>query len=182
MARQKMGSTRRKAKVTGRRKTHRRKRARVGAVGNFSGIATKLAGLGVGAVASREIITLIAKMFPTMTPTIAAMLQIALGIFTPQLVKSSFGNDMGDGAAAAGFQNLLVNLGVISGVNGPNDRMSYRVNPAMVNGGNFGVVAGTAGRRRIAGAEFSVVGAMPNQQTANNTIPQLSRAIVGLVG
>jgi hypothetical protein len=177
MARQKMSGTRKKPAVSGKRKTTRRhsKRRRMGAIG-AGGIIQKIGGLGVGAVGSREIVTLVAKMFPGVSPTIAGLLQFALGYFTPQFVKSQFGSDMGDGAMAAAIQNLLVTFGVISGIGEMNDRMSYQV-----NGANFNTVAGYSPNRLIGSGNFNTVagginGMRPRRQ---QSVIQRQQSLVG---
>lgn len=155
-------TVKKKAKVSGtkakprKRVSHRT--GKINGIGDIGGIAKKVAGLGVGAIAARELSTLIQKTGIVQSPMIIGAIQVGVGILLPMLVKgNSFVEDMGDGAAAFGVQVLAVSTGIITG---PNDRVSYRINGP----GNFNVIAGAqngAGLSVIAGPQRRRMGNAP---------------------
>jgi hypothetical protein len=128
MARRKVvpGIRRKPAK---KRKTTTRRRRRVSGIGSLdvSGIAMTVLGLGAGAIIARELNTVAVKEFPTISPTIMGLVQIAAGVAVPYFIKSKLGQDVGNGMIAFGVQVEAVNLGLISGVGMPNKTVSYRI-------------------------------------------------------
>lgn len=126
-----VSGTKKRKKAAPRRKTTTRRRRRISGIGSvdIQGIAMKVAGLGVGAIAARELNTIIQKSVPSITPTIVGLIQIGAGVVLPMLVKGNkFVADMGDGMIAFGVQVEAVQLGIISGVGSAPGMMSYRVN------------------------------------------------------
>jgi hypothetical protein len=165
----KVSGTRKKRRSAPKRKTTSRRRRRISGIGSFDlgGVAIKVAGLGAGAIAARELNTLLVKMSPTtFTPMVSGLVQIAGGVFLPMLVKgNAFVNDMGDGMIANGVMVEAVNLGLISGVGG-GGKMSYRINGP----GNLSAVAGPGRLRAIAGGNgmiSTVAGVSRNRKVAN---------------
>lgn len=123
------GKRKRKRSTAGKRKTTGRRRRRISGIGgiDIKGLAMKVAGLGVGAIAARELNTIAVKQFPSLTPMVSGFIQIGVGVMLPMLVKgSAFVADIGDGMIANGVMVEAVNLGLISGMG--NRSMSYRIN------------------------------------------------------
>lgn len=144
-----VSGTRKKRRTVKRKPTTRRRR-RISGIGklDIQGLAMKVAGLGVGAIAARELNTIAVKQFPSLTPMVSGFIQIAVGVFLPIMVKGNkFVSDIGDGMIANGVMVEAVNLGIISGMPGNPSRMSYRINGS----GNLRAVAGTGNMRAIAG-------------------------------
>lgn len=121
-------------KVTGRKKTGKKKatparrkpRRRISGANDFGGMAQKAGGLVLGAVAARELNTLLSKFFPSLatSPMISGALQMGVGFVLPKFIKGAFFQNLGDGMIANGGMVLIVSTGVISGVNS----MTYRIN------------------------------------------------------
>lgn len=177
--RRKVGSTKRK--VSGARKTHHRRattrrRRRVSGIGNMSGMLTKAGGLILGAVAARELNTLVVKFAPSFSPLMSGVVQMGVGFILPKFIKGPFFQDIGDGMIANGGMVTIVSTGLISGVN---DRMAYKINGTA----NHRVVNGTAGMPVVSGiqgpAYAAIAGGTPNYsvvngpqtRTSNNPIP-----------
>jgi hypothetical protein len=143
------GTRRKKAAVGGHRKhTTRRRRRRISGIGDMGGMAERAGGLILGSVAARELNTLGVKMFPSLTPTMSAIMQMGIGLALPKFAKGAFMQNIGDGMIANGGMVLIVSTGLISGIN---DRMAYRVNGVsnmkVINGTNrLPVVSGSTTR------------------------------------
>lgn len=154
MARRKIsgGGIGRKRRSPAKRKTSTRRRRRgISGIGSIDigGLATKIAGLGAGSIAARELNSVLIKEFPTLTPLVSALIQVGGGVILPMLVKNNrWVADMGDGMIANGVMVAAVNVGIISGTNP--SMMSYRIGNA--NGGRLNVIAGGQQLRAIAGA------------------------------
>lgn len=131
----KIGGTRKKAKKAPV-KTHHRKR-RISGTHDMGGMIQKAGGLVVGSVAGRELNTIAVKMFPTLSPLVSGVIQMAVGYMLPKFVKGAFFDAMGSGMIANGGMVAIVATGVISG---PNDRIAYRINGTS----NLKVINGTA--------------------------------------
>lgn len=120
----------RKVKKSGvgetRKPATKRRRRRVSGANDIGGALMKVGGLGAGAVAARELNTLLVKFFPTLgtSPMLSAGLQVAFGYFLPKFVKGSFFANMGDGAMANGVMVFVVSTGVITGSDSVS---SYRI-------------------------------------------------------
>jgi|SRR5579859_1355229 len=126
MVRKLSGRKRSKSKVGAtHRKTHHRRRRRVSGAHDMGGMVQKAGGLVVGAVAARELNTLAVKFFPTLTPMMSGLIQMAAGFVLPKMVKGAFMANVGDGMIANGGMVTIVSTGLISGVN---DTMTYRIN------------------------------------------------------
>lgn len=175
--RRKVGST--KKRVSGARKTtvgkRTRRRRRVSGANDISGMLTKAGGLIVGAVAARELNTLVVKFLPSFSPLMSGAVQVGVGLLGPKFVKGAFFADVFDGMIANGGMVLVVSTGLISG---PNDRMVYRINGTsnhqVVNGtGYMPTVSGIKGPAyaAVAGgtAGYSVVTG-PQTRISNNPI------------
>lgn len=176
--RRKVGSTPKK-KISGarstRRKTGTRRRRRVSGANDIQGMLTKAGGLVLGAVAARELNTLIVQFAPSFSPLMSGAVQVGVGLILPKFVKSPFIADVADGMIANGGMVVIVSTGLISG---PNDRMAYRINgtpnlPAVAGTGYMPTVNGP-GRSfpTIAGgtSAFPVVSG-PQTRISNNPIP-----------
>lgn len=176
--RRKVGSTKRRG--SGASRTHRRKhhtrRRRVSGTGAMGGMLTKAGGLILGAVAARELNTVIVKFAPSFSPLMSGIVQMGVGFILPKVVKGPFFQDIGDGMIANGGMVTVVSTGLISGMN---DRMAYKINGTA----NHRVVNGTAGMPVVSGivgpaysaiaggtANYSVVNG-PQTRTSNNPIP-----------
>lgn len=166
MARRKVGGTR-KVSGTKRKKTTTRRRRRVSGIGsiNLGGVAMTVLGLGVGAIAARELNTILVKQFPTLSPEIVGLAQIGIGVVLPMVVKSKLGTDIGNGMVAFGVQVEAVNLGLISGI-GANNKVSYRLSGAPLNQNVIGYtnqnVIGNPNQRVVGGANNNYRTALPN--------------------
>src|ERR1700693_2367109 len=103
------GGTRKKAKVSGvkRRKTSHRRHRRISGMGDIGGIAEKAGGLGVGAVAARELNTLLSG-FITLSPMVSGLLQMGVGVMLPKFAKGAFMQNVGDGMIANGGMVVIV--------------------------------------------------------------------------
>src|ERR1700692_1723036 len=125
--RRKVGTTRRKAvSGTKRRKTTRRRRRGIGAAGNMTGMLMTAAGLVAGSVAARELNTVIVKQFPSFSPMMSGVAQMAVGFILPMVAKNNkFVTDLGYGMIANGGMVTIVSTGLISG---PQNTMRYRIN------------------------------------------------------
>jgi hypothetical protein len=156
MARRKVGVARKKVSGT-KRKTTTRRRKRVSGIGSLDvgGIAMTVVGLGVGAIAARELNTILVKQFPTLTPTMVGLGQIAIGVALPMFMKSKLGTDIGNGMVAFGVQVEAVNFGLISGIGAaPNRSVSYRLSGAPLNQNVIGytnqnVIGGANNNNRV---------------------------------
>jgi hypothetical protein len=151
MVRKVSGVKKRKGAVSGtKRKTHRRKR-RISGTGDMMGAIEKAGGLVLGAVGGRELNTIAVKIVPTLSPMLSGALQAVVGYMLPKFIKGSFVAAVGDGMIANGGMVMLVSTGII---NGPNNRMTYRV-----NGGtsNLKVIGGTS-KLQVIGQAGSVNG------------------------
>lgn len=166
----KIGGKRRRKASPKRKTTTRRRRRRISGLSglDFGGIAMKVAGVGVGAIAARELNTIAVKQFPGLSPMISGVGQVAVGILLPMFVKGNkFVADMGDGMCANGVMVIAVSTGVISG---KENTVSYRIsggrprgmgalnsgaavagmNPGRtVAGLNSGIAVAGAGRRKV---------------------------------
>jgi hypothetical protein len=153
MARRVIGRKRTPAK---KKTTRRRVNRRISGIsGGVGGAAMKVVGLGVGAIAARELNTVAVKMLPSLSPMMSGILQVGAGYILPMLVKGNkFVGDMGDGMMANGVMVVAVSTGVISGTNSPNS-VSYRI--GAMNGGNIRTIAGFNGGniRTIAGTSMA---------------------------
>lgn len=138
----KIGSHKRrstKSKPTGRR-THRRRR--ISGTKDIMGAVTEAAGLGVGAVAGRELNTIMVKFMPSFAnnPLISGALQVAAGYILPKVVKGQpFVANIGKGMMANGVMVMVVSTGIISGTR---DKVSYRL-PGLNGTRHLPVVNGT---------------------------------------
>lgn len=146
----------RKVKKSGvgkaRKPAPRRRRRRVSGANDIGGALMKVGGLGAGAIAARELNTILVKFMPSLgtSPMLSAGLQIAFGYFLPKFAKGAFFANMGDGAIANGVMVFVVSTGVISGADNVS---SYRIGSAgtsylrAVNGtGNLKVINGENNR------------------------------------
>jgi hypothetical protein len=114
-----------------------------------------IAFLVAGAVGSRVLVNTLASSITSITKTEWSIAQIAIGVGIDMFLKNEMGKMIGAGAIAAGGQNLLVNLGTISGT--PSDMVSYKVN-GTVGGGAFDVVSGHRKPvHRLNGGQFAAV-------------------------
>jgi hypothetical protein len=148
------GGTRKKAKVNGvkrRRTSHRRRR--ISGMGDIGGIVEKAGGLVVGAVAARELNTLLSG-FVTLSPMVSGLLQMGVGVMLPKFAKGSFMQNVGDGMIANGGMVVIVSTKLISGAS---DRAAYVINGTA----NLPVVNGTANLPVVNGTRI-----------ANNSKPQ----------
>lgn len=156
----KIGAKRKKAPA--KRKTTGRRRRRMSGIGsmNMQGMAMKAAGLVAGAVLAREANTIAVKQFPTLSPMMSGIGQIALGILIPHFVKNNkFVADMGDGMIANGGMVVIVSTGAISGMGhlGASNMRTYRINGrnnmrAIAGTNNLPTVAGLNSGSTVAGA------------------------------
>lgn len=178
--RRKVGGTR---SVSGTRKHHRRshttkrrhsRRRRVSGVSDASGMLTKAGGLVLGAVAARELNTLIVKFFPAFSPLMSGIAQMGVGFFLPKFVKGEFWNYVADGMIANGGMVTVVSTGLISGTG---NTVAYRINGTshhrVVNGtGNMPVVSGVSAFKTVAGGTSNMpVVSGPQTRVSNNPIP-----------
>lgn len=160
--RRKVGSTKRR-RVSGAVGTHRRKttrrRRRVSGATDIQGMLMKTGGLIVGAVAARELNTLVVRFAPSFSPLMSGAVQVAVGLLGPKFVKGAFMADVFDGMIANGGMVVVVSTGLI---NGPNDKMAYRINGTP----NLSVVNGTGYMPTVSGikgpAYATVAGGTPN--------------------
>lgn len=173
--RRKVGST--KSRVSGARRTHRRKpatrrRRRVSGTNNMSGMLTKAGGLILGAVAARELNTLVVKFFPSFSPLMSGVVQMGAGFILPKFIKGPFFADIGDGMIANGGMVTIVSTGLISGID--SGRMAYRINGTS----NFKVVNGTGYMPVVSGitgpAYAAVAGGTPNLNVVNGPQTRIS--------
>jgi hypothetical protein len=135
-----------KRRTTKAKTTHRRRRRVSGTKTDIMGMAEQAGGLILGSVGARELNTIAIKMFPTLTPTMSGLAQMAIGFVLPKMVKGAFFQAVGNGMVANGGMVLVVSTGII---NGPNDRLAYRINgtsnlKVIGKTGNLHVVAGTS--------------------------------------
>lgn len=154
-------SGKRRRKSAPRRKSTGRRRRRISGVNDMTGMLTRVAGLTGGYVAARELADILLKQFPTLDQKIIAAGQIAIGMFLPKFVKSQLGQDLGNGMIALGGGAILVNMGVIQG---PNDRMSYRINGTQ----NLRVISGT-GRLSVVNGPTTRINNVPTNSTTRKT-------------
>ncbi len=147
---------RKRSKVSGvkHHRTHRRRRIS-GGMGDIGGIAQKAGGLVVGAVAARELNTLLSG-FITLSPMVSGLLQMGVGVMLPKFAKGAFMQNVGDGMIANGGMVVIVSTGIIKGVS---DRAAYVINGTA----NLPVVNGTANLPVINGNRLA--NSMPPQQT-----------------
>ena len=135
----KVGGTRKKA--TTKKATHHRsrRRRRISGVNDMSGMLEKAGGLILGAVAARELNTLVVKFFPSLaaSPMMSGIGQMAVGFMLPKFVKGAFFQNMADGMIAEGGMVTIVSTGIITGTN---NKMAYRVNGTS----NLKVISGTS--------------------------------------
>lgn len=119
------GSPKTSGKVTGKRKvTHRRKRhRRVNGANDIGGMAIKVLALGAGAIAARELNTVMVNFMPTLKPLYSGLIQVAAGVALGHFVKGPFFANMADGMQANGIMVTAVSTGLI---NGPSTA-SYRI-------------------------------------------------------
>lgn len=164
--RRKVGGTK-KRRVSGAVGTHRRKttrrRRRVSGANDIQGMATKVGGLVLGAVAARELNTLVVKFLPSFSPLMSGAVQVLVGVMLPKFVKSPFIADVADGMIANGGMVLVVSTGLISG---PNDRMAYRINGTA----NHNVVAGTGYMPTVNGIKGPAYATVAGGTAAYNTV------------
>lgn len=141
MPRHKLTSTKRK-KVSGVRKTHRRKR-RMSGMGNMNKKLEAAGAVILGAVAAREINTVLGKIMPSIaaSPLMSGLLQAGIGFALPMIAKGDFMDNVGLGMVANGGMVAIVSTGIISGPGG-GGRGTYQLRP--VNG--FQAVAGPSSR------------------------------------
>lgn len=142
-------STTKKRKVSGVKKnvgsTRRRRRSKVGAAGDISGMFMKVGGLAAGAIIARELNVLLSQMSSSLNSTIAGGIQVGLGVMLPLVVKgNSFVSDIGDGMIANGGLQMVVSTGIMTG---PPQKMTYRINGP----GQLTAVAGTDQLSVVAG-------------------------------
>lgn len=173
MAVRKVGGTRKKAT---KKSSHRRKRRRISGVNDASGMVMKAGGLVVGAIAARELNTVVVKMFPSLTPLMSGIGQMAVGYFLPKLVKgNAFIGYLGDGMIANGGMVTVVSTGIISGAN---DRIAYRINgvanlPVIGKTGKLPMVNGVA-NLPVIGGPTTRISAQPTGLTT--PVPRFSTA------
>lgn len=164
--RRKVGSTKRRksgAVGTHRRKASTRRRRRVSGANDMSGMLTKAGGLILGAVAARELNTLVVKFLPSFSPLMSGAVQVGVGLLGPKFVKGAFFSDVFDGMIANGGMVLVVSTGLISG---PNDRMAYRINGTA----NHNVVAGTGFMPTVNGVHGPAYATVAGGTAAYNTV------------
>lgn len=138
-------------KVTHRRKTTRKKRG-VGSI-DIEQTGMKILALGGGAAGARLLNTVLIKQFPTLTPMISGLIQVAAGAVIPMFVKNEIVANVGNGMIANGVMVELVNFGIISGVGATGRTMQYRVN------GTSALSAVGRTRRRVGNtSQLSAVG------------------------
>jgi len=123
--------------------------------------------------------TILVKQFPTLTPMVSGLIQIAAGVAVPMFVKAPWMGYVGSGLIGNGVMVEAVNLGLLSGGIGATPRtMTYRVNGTS----NLSAV-GRTGRRKIGGtsnlstvgggtANLATVGSPANRTGANNIMPK----------
>lgn len=150
----KVGKTKRRRRVSGvakvgaKHRTTRRRRRRISGTGDIMGMVEKAGGLVLGAVAARELNTIVSGMFTppnSLSPAMSGLGQMVIGLFLPKFIKGSFVQAVGDGMVANGGMVLAVSAKVI---NGPSDRIAYRVNGTT----NLRVVNGTTNLKVIGNA------------------------------
>lgn len=142
MERKNIGKSPAKKKGTVGAKKRKPARRGIRGVGDIAGMATKAGGLVLGAVGGRELNTVAVKMFPSLTPVMSGLLQMAVGVALPKFFKGAFVQNVGDGMLANGGMVLIVSTGIISGAS---DTMTYRLNgTSMLN-----VVNGVRGTSRL---------------------------------
>lgn len=116
MARQKVGSTKKRRKTVGkkRRSTHRR---RVGASGGIEPIVMNGLAVGVGIVAARELAILAGSLAPSLmaSPIVTGAGEIAVGGVTAYMSKNGFVRLAGLGAIGNGIMTILNGAGIIGG-------------------------------------------------------------------
>lgn len=164
MARRKVHHAKRKAAP--RKNTAKRRPRRVSGIGklNISSLAMDVAGIAGGVFLGREVSNMGKTMFPTLSPTMMAVAQMAIGVVVPMVIKSKIGQDVGNGVIAVGALGLLQSTGMIAGVG--SDTMTYRVNRLSGAPGNrLMSVAGAPGNMLM-----SVAG-MKRQANGGNNFP-----------
>ncbi len=157
--RRKIGSTHRRRKAAPRRKTTTRRRRRISGIGKIDagGLLMKAAALGAGAIAGRELKTLLIKILPSMSPMIVNVAGIGIGGILPMFVKNNkFVADMADGIMANGVMELVVSTGIIKGIGNDGSMMTYRINGSprlrtIAGGGSLSAIAGGGSLSAIAG-------------------------------
>lgn len=165
----KVGGPRKKAKS--KAKTHKGKtRRRISGTGDFSGIMQKAAGLVAGAIAARELNTLVVKMGVQVSPMISGLGQMAAGFILPKFIKGPWGQNIGDGMVANGGMVAIVSTGIITGTN---DRMAYRINGVS----NLNVINGTQHLPVVNGVRN--LPKVSGPATRVNNQPNVSKNIVG---
>lgn len=107
------------AKRKSKKRSHKRRRASVGAIGGtFGALLTMGAGAIVGRLAQ-------SKLESKVNPKLLAGGQIIAGMFLPKLVKGKIGSGIGTGMAVNGIVTLANQFGVISAISGTDAEMEY---------------------------------------------------------
>lgn len=163
MAVRKIGAKRKRKVGTtvGKKRVYRRKRV---SGMNMSGDMGQIIGVIGGAVASRVINNVVQKQFPgTSLMIVSAGVGIA-GYMLPKFIKNPIAKSVGLGMIAMAGTQLVVSTGVISGIAGTGDRMSYRLKQGRVNGTQgtqylsaiAGAAPGTQYLSAVSGAGYNV--------------------------
>lgn len=109
------------------KKTHSRRRRRVGAVGMSSAL-TKVGGLAAGAAGGAFLSSVIKKALGTTTTIpkqVPSAAVIAAGIFLPKFLKGPMGENIGAGMIAIGSAQLVSSFIALPGISG----IGYRAVP-----------------------------------------------------
>lgn len=170
MRRKVSGTKRRVSGARTHRRTHHHRRRRVSGTGGMGGMLTKAGGLILGAVAARELNTVVVKFAPSFSPLMSGIVQMGVGFILPKMVKGAFFQDIGDGMIANGGMVTIVSTGLISGIGQGTDRVAYRINGHGVAGtGKWNVVNGTGYMPVVSGlpAYAAVAGGTPNLSVVN---------------
>jgi hypothetical protein len=111
-----------------RKTSHRRRsrRSRIGAV-DLKKTGTRILGVAAGAFLARTVNNMAAKQFPTLSPKILGIGDVAIGVFVPKFLKSEIGQGIGDAFIAIGSLTTLQSFGVLSGMGAMPSRVPSRV-------------------------------------------------------
>ena len=127
--RRKIGTSKRKrASVSGVKKTHRKRRRSISGISNIKGMVLSTASVIGGAILAREANALLIKPVFKVSDTISGVIQVAGGLALQHFVKGEVAKDIGLGMMANGGMVAIVSLskGALAGTN----RASYRINGA----------------------------------------------------
>lgn len=109
----------RRKKHHAKRRTHRRKRSGMGAIGgNLTTVLSMVGGAVIGRI-------LQSKLESKVNPKILAGGQVAVGMFLPKFIKSKLGAGIGAGMVVNGGVTLLNKFGVISAISGADSEVEY---------------------------------------------------------